>query len=259
MLCKQSRFIYIIILLPILFISCEGPEGPAGPQGGTQIWVTAEVGPEWWTWGNDARVLVENCPVIPSVKINDIPLVYLPGTYVGEVELSPGNLLFEYSNFNISPGENASLLIEFTDEAGENRAITGSVVTPGEFQLIEADTTIELVWREDLTFTWSSAENASGYLVHFYRSVHYFDLNNESISFSYSFDNIVSDTTITFPAEVLNPDTSDIYNLYDCSGSFYITSFNGPSGANEASNIAGDGQGYFYSYSFGGRVYIDYW
>ena len=257
---KHINLALAVILMALVLTSCEGPEGPAGPQGGTQIWVTAEVGPEWWAVGNGARVTIENCPVIPSVNINGIPLTYMPGTNVGEVSLSPGNLLFECSNFNIQPGENASLLIEYEDLNGETRTITGDVVTPGQFQIIEpADTTIELVWGEDLSFTWSSAQDASGYLVHFYRSVQYFDLNNELNSFSYTFDNIVSDTTITFPAEILNPDSSDIYNLNNCFGSFYITAFNGPSGINEASNIAGDRRGYFYSYSLGGRVYIDYW
>ena len=253
--------LFLIIIISTIMISCEGPEGPAGPLGDTQIWVTAEIGHiYYWNYDQSATVVVENCPVIPTVKINDTFLNHIPDSWTGGDYSGIGNLTFDIDSLNLQFGDSASLLIEYEDETGANRSITGEIALPGEFHIIDPpDTSINIIWGEDLTFTWSASEYASGYRVFFDRNVSYIAPSGEPVNFNYNVNTVITDTSITFPDQDINPDTSIIGYVNYTGGSFRVTAFNGPADADDELNIEGDGQGYFYGYTFGGWIFIDFW
>ena len=251
----------LIIIISALFISCEGPEGPAGPVGDTQIWVDASISSNYyWSNGTGATVVINNCPVIPCVMIDATVLNLLPGSGNGEGDLCAGILFFEHDNIDILPGGKASLSVEYIDESGEYRTITGEVNLPGEFQILEPDTSaIDIVLGENLTFTWSSAVFAAGYRVIFTRNVVFNDLNGEHLYHNYYFNSVISDTSITFLNQDINPDTTSISEVIVAVGNFYLLACSGPCAANDDPNIAGDGEGYFRGYTFGGEVDCDSW
>ena len=257
---RKIRFIEIVLVISALILfSCEGPEGPAGPAGDTQIWVSADIGcKNYWNIVPESTVLIENCPVIPEVSINGTDLFYQPGAGNGEAFIGAGNLRFSHDDFDIQPGGEAVLEISFQDEEGDNKTITGEIALPGDFEITDpADTAITLIWGEDFTLTWNEAQNAAGYKVDFYRSVHYTDNLGQDASFNYSYYANTDSTSITFPAHLLNPDPSVVSGIVYSSGRFNVTAFSGPVESGEGGNISGDGQGFFYGYTFGGRIEIE--
>ena len=258
---RSQSIVLLIFPASVIMFSCEGPQGPAGPIGDMQIWVTAEIGRiDYWDADHSAAVIIENCPVIPTVKINDTFLNHIPDSWTGGDYSGIGNLTFEVDSLNMQFGDSAALSIEFIDEGGVERNISGSAILPGEFHIIEPpDSSIDLVWGEDLTFIWSNSEHASGYRVDFSRNVSYITPGGEPVNFNYYVNTVISDTSITFPAQFLNPDSSLIGYVNSTGGTFRVSAFNGPADTGEQLNLEGDGQGYFYGYTFGGRIFIDWW
>ena len=242
------------VILFLTFLSCEGPEGPAGPAGDTQIWVSADIGCKYsWSSVPYATVLIENCPVIPAVSINGTALYYQPGSGNGEVYVGAGNLKFDYDDFDIQPGESAVLEIGFQDDEGVEKSITGEIMLPGDFEITEpADTSITLVWGEDFTFAWTEAQDADGYKVDFYRYLSYTDNLGQDASFNYNHYTNTTSTSITYPASALNPDPSAVTSVFYSSGRFSVIAFSGPAESGAGGNITGDGQGFFYGYTYGG-------
>ena len=240
----------LIIIISALFISCEGPEGPAGPAGDTQIWVDASISSNYyWSSGTGATVVINNCQVIPCVMINDTVLNFLPGS---SGDLIAGNLSFKHDNIDILPGDKASLSVEYIDEIGGECTIAGEVFLPGDFQIIDPS---GILYGDDINFVWTSSEHADGYRVYLYRYVFYYDHDSQFSNFHYSNSIAISDTFVTFAAEDINPDTSLVASIYSSHADIQVTAFAGPNESDSTPNISGEGQGYFYGYSWDDKDY----
>jgi len=253
---RKLWFIEILVICSMFFvISCEGPEGPAGPKGDTEVWVRAQVGPlYYWADIPQAQVLIENCPVIPTVTINGDAVTYIAGADIGEGSAAASNLVFYLADYTIDPGEDVDLEITYEDD-GTPKSITGSVIMPGETDFLNVSDTLFMDWQEDLSLTWGTSENAAGYRFTFSL---WLILTNETSNESYSLtiDSVLTDTSITIPAESIYPDTTGILGIDFGYSYAAIKVLDGPITAGEPANITGDACGYFYAYRFGDRVDI---
>ncbi|MBC8277293.1 MAG: hypothetical protein H8E46_03615 [FCB group bacterium] len=253
---RKLWFIEIAVVISLMtLLSCEGPEGPAGPKGDTEVWVRAQVGPiYYWADIPQVQVLVENCPVIPTVTINGDAVSYVPGAGIGEISASASNLVFWLDYYYIDPGENVVLEINYEDD-GEPKSINSSVIMPGETEFLNVSDTLFMEWQDDLALTWATGENASGYR---FRAFYLFDLETATSTESYSLtiDSVLTDTSIVIPAGTVYPDTTGMIGISLWHGSAAIKALDGPIAAGEPANITGDASGYFYSYNFGDYVEI---
>jgi len=241
-----SKFGLHAILM--LFISgCEGPQGPAGPAGSQPLWIEGyiQISNQALPKGS-AYLTVLNCPVIPSVKINDLSIPY------------NGHGFYTY-DLLIAPGQPAELTVIYTKPDNSQGFAGASISMPGMFEITShnPDSTLFLPKGADLVVAWSASEHASAYDIYCSVSYRYGDFNDSTRSGYFSFDTLMSETSITIPARRIFPDIAEIDTLKRGSGSLYIDAKNGPIYEGDAENVSGDGNGYFIGRTRCDRLYIE--
>ena len=229
-----------------VIVGCEGPEGPQGPAGPVLVYVVARVDvPGYRSYSSYARVEVYNSPGIPSVNINDILLYRRDPSY------------FSHTDFPISEGDSAELLVTYTKTDGNPGIAQANIVMPEPFEITVPDTSRDTIsFGDSIIVGWSSSEGAEIYSLEFYFQFYYVDTSGTQQSFYYSIDTLLTDTLIVFPPSVLFPSAGEIDSMMYGYGNFEIWAVNGPIRENDFGNITGDGIGFFTGNTLGGNLRI---
>ena len=264
---KKLLPLFLVLMLCVL-LACEGKQGPIGPQGlqgdkgdpgedgdpgepglpgPEKIYVYGMIANTGWTW-----VDVYYAPVIPQVEVNQN---VLPVWYWGEGE---GYFTF-WDSIQISIGASAQLSVEYT-KGTDTVTATASPKVPGNFGIGSPDPSQWAYIPENSPFTvlWSAASNADFYWVEFQLIYDYFDAFGNLKIFAIGLQTFQTATSLTFSADDLFPPDFDhlsgwIYN----EGYFDVAAMNGPKiESGSAGNVTGDGNGYFWGYSYGDYLNI---
>ena len=208
----KSRFQHAVTVVGIfafslIFIGCEGTEGPAGPAGVSLPFVTAEVSVVRHEDGevySDGYAIIDNCISIPEVRLNNIPIALN--------QLDEGGLGFWVYNLPFSFNQQVELNINYRDQNGVDCAAGAQVMIPGEFHIIspDPDETYAIPLGQDLSISWSPAQNCDGYVFYMYLEYDYRDLDDVVQDYFLRLDTLITSTNLVFPATRIFPDVEQV-------------------------------------------------
>lgn len=239
----------------ILFTGCEGPEGPqgsVGPEGPLLINVLGQIeAPTEWDPTPDAEIYIQNAHSIPSVKVNSQQI-----PFNGWEDF---RMVFYDNNIDISIGDTANLVVNYTNLDGDSCTAQASTVLPGNFNIIShnPEETVYISQGDNLFISWNPSEGAEGYQVYFYLDYHYYDTEGNNEHYWFGYYKYVTGTSINFTAEQLFPEDLNIDYITYGWGDFDVgaVSINLAEGA--MGNVTGDGYGFFVGWANGDELDIE--
>ena len=231
-----KHFNYIVacsVAMGLCFlVGCEGDEGPAGSEGDVPVVIEGMVD---ILDSQDSTayvtVTVANCLEVPSVLLNEIHLLYEPGTWAD----------FTYDGFPISPGEAAQLFVTFTQSNGENGVAVANIVMPGSFEVLSPDSTNDVSLTDSTEFSWTASNHADYYILEVNFDYGY----NSSGSGRTEFEIATTDTIVRVAPSTMFPNLGEIYSFGVYLLAFPVQAVYGPM-QGELGNIEGDAIGAFH-------------
>lgn len=178
-----------------------------------------------------AYVVVSAYPVVPTVTVNEQPLIIEP-----ELTIFGGGLGF-YGHITESAHGTTDLLVDFGDAA---EAGTASLPALGHSDVV-GDPDIGVVPGEPLVLTWGSATNAETYWVQCDFEVEYLGDDETSHYWETVFETFVTDTSMTLAATDLFPADVAIEDITYFWGDVDIMPAAGPIQAGDVPNMEGCG------------------
>ena len=233
---KFKYLSYIVacsLAIGLFFLTgCEGDEGPAGTEGSVPVVIEA-VASILDAEDSTANITatVANCLEVPSVLLNELNLVYEPGTWAD----------FIYHDFPISPGEAAHLFVTFTQSSGENGVAVANIVMPGSFEVLSPDSSIDVSLTDSTEFSWTASSHADYYIL----SVNFNYVYNSGGYGDSNFEILTTETTVRVAPSMMFPNLEEInsfgVNLFLVS----VHAVYGPM-QGQPGNIEGDAIGVFH-------------
>lgn len=226
----------------------QGPEGPEGPAGTSYIYIDGYVcSPTQWDTTCDADVFVGNNPSFPVVEINDVNL----SSGAGDPNW------FNHSDFPISTGDSAELVVTYTKTDGNPGTARANIILPGPFEITSHDTLYDTISVGDsLAVCWTSSDGADAYSVYFDMYYEYIDTSGDYRYFGFHYDTLFTDTCIVFSQAELFPNAGEIDSIWYGYGNFHARAINGPVQEGDQGNVTGDGIGFFYGRTYGDELRI---
>jgi hypothetical protein len=237
----------LFIVMILILSGCEGPQGPTGPAGTQPLWIEGYIViPDQALPEGSVYTTVLNCPVIPSVRVNDLLVAF------------SGHGFHTY-DFPIEPGQPVELAITYIKPDNSQGFAGASIVLPGRFEITShnPDSSVSLPKDSSLVVAWSASEHATSYKIYCSISYRYGDFA-DSIRYEYfSIDTLISETSLTIPAERIFPNFAEMDTLEHGSGSLNIYAISGPVHEGNAGNVMGDGTGFFNGWTYGDELDIE--
>lgn len=282
-MCMRRFIVIVMLLLTVSYLhGCKGEEGAVGPPGEdgnadpfiVGVIMDRGVGPvrsaasPFEITACDARVNIVNLLSMPNVSINGEELILdMGGGYLnmpGFQDLFPSIRvpyavgLIYYGQLVIERDDNANLTVTHEKEDGSLGTATATVAVPQQFRITYLTDDGYITETASDTVIWSSSPGVEKYFLVGSCSGIYLSTTDDLVPFSYSLDTLLTDTTYVFEGSEIFPPPSEIFQVEQFYGNFYVYAVNGPIGAGEKGNIGGDGKGFFIGLSMGGYIYLRY-
>ncbi len=265
---KKKRLFLLATLalfaIGLSMIGCEGDEGPAGLAGTGAGSIASMYG--WIQTGTDggmykgmeagdpvtAIVRVNNIPGVPVVTVNNATLMIEP-----ELTIYGGGLGF-YGVTATDANDSVSVTASFTDTDGLAAAAYAHIKMVDTFDIVTpVSSDVDLALGDSLRVVWSAAEGAVEYWYVGYFEGRYTDTAGEYKEYEWRFSKTTSATAVTFSADSIFGDISDVDSLRDLWGDFDVYAVSGASLSGGSGNVTGDGMGVVLGMSYGGDLDID--
>ncbi|MCK4352990.1 hypothetical protein KAW65_06235 [candidate division WOR-3 bacterium] len=246
----------------LIIVGCKGTQGPAGPPGtvtqkpyvigGLYKGIGYPYPPVEYSY---AYVEVYHTSSIPVVTINGDTLPLEHYYYGGDMWRCSYGWYTYWRDDTISLFGDSTYVLEVIHSEGVAQA---EVKMPGEFEVIEPDTSDTLHRGEDLNIIWTTSKGAEWYKI--YLSIHYsyIDTSGEYEYFCKYFEPLLqaTDTTYFVSGSELFP--ADIDSVRYGDGYLYIYAGSGDAIEPGATgNITGDGAGFFWGKYKTEKVYFE--
>jgi len=260
---QYSVFAMSIILLIVPLLGCEGDQGPegklgltgpTGPQGETGEAVPFITGviaaprhdSGWQEIYGSAELRIVKIPSLPTVRVND----FYMGTRFDEI--SEG-LRYSSDRLPLSPGDIATVRIDYSDTDGDSAQAVATVTVPGDFDVISDP--IQAGPADTLRLDWTPSADAEGYYINIATLVRYRDTLGNIHGSAFDLDTIGIDTFFEISADNFFRDGITPGLFQDAPYSYIsVSAMTGPLFVDDAGNISGDGHGFIYGCNFGSGV-----
>ncbi|TKJ36897.1 hypothetical protein CEE37_14370 [candidate division LCP-89 bacterium B3_LCP] len=249
------KFTFVtIIIISIILTGCDGPQGPTGEvgpqgaQGPSDIFITGTIktATNWNAVGN-VFITTSNTQSVPEVSLNGISI---------PMQLGEIGFLFTHDDFPVTAGDTVQLVVDYID-MNSNPSIAGTeAILPDSFGIALPNPANEviLVVGDSLTINWSPSPGVDTYSLEFMLEYSYLDTLGSQEYFQYGLDTTLIDTVINFTSDILFPDAASIDSVLVSSGHFDVWAVAGPVLEGDESNITGEGEGFFYAWTFGSHL-----
>jgi hypothetical protein len=199
------------------------------------------------------NIQISNSRNIPAVKLNGKPVSY-----------TTKNKSFIDENVNINAGDSINLRITYKKSDGSIGITQANTVMPGQFQILDYDTSIvdTIALGSGFGAGWSKANDARYYKVQLtidytYMNHNYYDdVKKRFKTFHLQLDTICVDTQLALDSQRLFPDIEQIDSIHYSGGWFSIEAVKAPMYSGDESDFTGDGNGFIWTNTFGGRFKI---